>query len=320
MINSLFKSLSMRTKIGFTLLSLAIFTSGFTTAATATTKSNHAVTQHLSTNPGLSSKSALVVDMQTRKVIYANNPDKVVPIASLTKLMTAMVVLDAKQPLTQIIPVKINQTKELKGVYSRVKVGSEISRREMLLLALMSSENRAAAALAHNYPGGYGAFIKAMNAKAKALGMKNTRYVEPTGLSERNVSTARDLSKLIIATKKYPLLSQLSTTEGKTVSFNKPKYTLEFRNTNHLVRNPGWDIKLTKTGYTDEAGRCLTMRTIIGKREVALVTLDAYGKYTHFADATRLRNWMEAGQNTLPVAEASSKTAKKQKNKQLRQG
>ncbi|GKX61986.1 D-alanyl-D-alanine endopeptidase [Pragia fontium] len=309
----------MRTQIRFTLLSLAIFTSGFLAATTVSAKNTHGVSQSSPAKPELSSKSALVVDIQSRKVLYSSNPDKVVPIASLTKLMTAMVVLDAKQPLTQVIPVKINETKELRGVFSRVKVGSEITRKEMLLLALMSSENRAAASLAHNYPGGYRAFIKAMNAKAKSLGMKNTRYVEPTGLSEKNVSTARDLSRLVIATKKYPMLSQLSTTEGKTVSFENPRYTLEFHNTNHLIRNHDWKIQLTKTGYTDEAGRCLTMRTTIGNREVALVMLDAYGKYTHFADANRLRNWMESGQS-LSIAEVSNKNTKKQKAKSLRQG
>ncbi|WP_261830802.1 D-alanyl-D-alanine endopeptidase [Leminorella grimontii] len=310
----------MRTKIRLTLLSLALLTSGFAMTAPPEAKSasSHAQpAQKTPAGPALSSKSALVVDVKTRKVIYANNPDKVVPIASLTKLMTAMVVLDAKQPMSQVIPVKINETKELRGVYSRVKVGSEITRKEMLLLALMSSENRAAASLAHNYPGGYRAFIKAMNAKAKSLGMKNTRYVEPTGLSEKNVSTARDLSRLILATQKYPMLSQLSTTQGKTVTFEHPAYTLEFHNTNHLLRNGSWDIQLTKTGYTDEAGRCLTMRTTINHREMALIMLDAYGKYTHFADANRLRTWIET-QKPLPIAD-NQKSPKKQKAKKVKQ-
>ncbi len=163
----------------------------------------------------LASGSAMVVDLQTNKVIYANNADKVVPIASITKLMTAMVVLDAKLPLDEILSVDIDQTKELKGVFSRVRVNSEISRKDMLLLTLMSSENRAAASLAHHYPGGYNAFIKAMNAKAKSLGMNSTHYVEPTGLSINNVSTARDLAKLLMATKQYPLIGQLSTTTEK---------------------------------------------------------------------------------------------------------
>ncbi len=194
----------------------------------------------------LASGSAMVVDLQTNKVIYANNADKVVPIASITKLMTAMVVLDAKLPLDEILSVDIDQTKELKGVFSRVRVNSEISRKDMLLLTLMSSENRAAASLAHHYPGGYNAFIKAMNAKAKSLGMNSTHYVEPTGLSINNVSTARDLAKLLMATKQYPLIGQLSTTTEKMATFREPNYTLPFRNTNHLVYNDKWNIQLTK--------------------------------------------------------------------------
>ncbi|MCD1127666.1 D-alanyl-D-alanine endopeptidase [Jinshanibacter sp. LJY008] len=304
----------MHKKIRFSLLSLLILSSSVVAVPEALAKNSKAASTTSSPQIGLSSQSALVVDINTRKVIYAINPDKVSPIASITKLMTAMVVLDAKQSLTQVIPVRINQTSELKGVYSRVKVGSEITRKDMLLLALMSSENRAAASLAHNYPGGYKAFIRAMNAKAKSLGMTHTRYVEPTGLSEKNVSTARDLSKLVMATKKYPLLSQLSTTPEKTVSFENPRYNLEFRNTNHLIRDQDWNIQLTKTGFTNKAGHCLTMRTVISNREVALVMLDAYGKYTHFADANRLRNWIETTPS-LQVAD-TSKSSKKQKVRQ----
>ncbi len=265
----------------------------------------------------LASGSAMLVDLQSNEVLYSSNPDVVVPIASVTKLMTAVVTLDAKQPLDETISVAISDTKELKGVFSRVRVKSEVSRKEMLLLALMSSENRAAASLAYHYPGGHAAFVAAMNAKAKALGMKNTRYVEPTGLSFNNVSTARDLTLLLIATKQYPLISELSTTASKTVAFHKPNYTLGFRNTNHLIHKRGWDIQLTKTGFTDEAGHCLVMRTVMANRSVALVILDAYGKYTHFADANRLRRWMETGKSS-PVP-AAAKSYKKQKNLQLRQ-
>lgn len=264
----------------------------------------------------LASGSAMVVDLQTNKVIYANNADKVVPIASITKLMTAMVVLDAKLPLDEILSVDIDQTKELKGVFSRVRVNSEISRKDMLLLTLMSSENRAAASLAHHYPGGYNAFIKAMNAKAKSLGMSSTHYVEPTGLSINNVSTARDLAKLLMATKQYPLIGQLSTTTEKMATFREPNYTLPFRNTNHLVYNDKWNIQLTKTGFTNQAGHCLVMRTVIGKRPVALVVLDAFGKYTHFADANRLRSWIETGK-AAPIPGAA-KSYRQQKDSQGR--
>ncbi|NDL62838.1 D-alanyl-D-alanine endopeptidase [Enterobacteriales bacterium SAP-6] len=251
----------------------------------------------------IASGSAIVFDMTDNHLLYSSNADKVMPIASLSKLMTAIVVLDAKQPLDEIISVDIHETPELRGVFSRVRVGSEISRRNMLLLALMSSENRAAASLAHHYPGGYPAFIAAMNAKARSLGMMNTHYVEPTGLSFNNVSTARDLSKLLIDSQQYPLLTELSTTHETMATFSNPPYTLPFRNTNHLVYRPDWTIQLTKTGFTNPAGHCLVMRTVINHRPVGLVVLDAYGKYTHFADAGRIRNWLETGQaSPLPSA------------------
>ena len=237
------------------------------------------------------------------------------PIASITKLMTAMVVLDARLPLNEKLKVDISQTPEMKGIYSRVRLNSEISRKDMLLLALMSSENRAAASLAHHYPGGYNAFIKAMNAKAKALGMTQTRFVEPTGLSIHNVSTARDLTKLLIASKQYPLIGQLSTTREDMATFANPAYTLPFRNTNHLVYRDNWNIQLTKTGFTNAAGHCLVMRTVINNKPVALVVMDAFGKYTHFADASRLRTWIETGK-VMPVP-AAALSYKKQKAAQM---
>ncbi|MDR0806682.1 MAG: D-alanyl-D-alanine endopeptidase [Enterobacteriaceae bacterium] len=303
----------MRSKIRYSMLSLLILSAGSfpfasvmaaNTPATQQSASTKTVLAKTASQPEIASGSALVIDIKNNKVIYSSNPDKIVPIASITKLMTAMVVLDKHQPMNEIIPVKIDQTDELNGVFSRVKVGSEISRQDMLLLALMSSENRAAAALAHNYPGGYNAFIQAMNDKAKALGMTNTHYVEPTGLSEQNVSTANDLTKLLMATRQYPLLSQLSTTEEKTINFTHPNYTLPFRNTNHLIRKGDWNIQLTKTGFTNKAGHCLAMRTTINHQEMTLVVLDAFGKYTHFADANRLRKWIETG-TVSPIPEAA---------------
>ncbi len=268
-------------------------------------------------NLHLASGSAMVIDLQTDKVLYSSNPDVIVPIASVTKLMTSMVVLDAKQSMDEVIPVNISQTPEMKGVFSRVKLGSEMNRRDMLLITLMSSENRAAASLAHSYPGGYPAFILAMNAKAKALGMKHTAYVEPTGLSVYNVSTARDLTKLVMAARKYPMLSELSTTETKTVTFRKPAYSLVFNNTDHLVRKENWDIKLTKTGFTNQAGHCLVLLTTMANRPVSVVILDAFGKYTHFADASRLRKWMETGQSG-PAPEVALQY-KKEKNLVMKQ-
>ena len=265
----------------------------------------------------IASGSARLIDLQTNKLIYASNPDVVVPIASVTKLMTGMVVLEAKQNMEEYISVSISDTPEMKGVFSRVKIGSELPRREMLLITLMSSENRAAASLAHHYPGGYAAFIAAMNAKAKALGMTSTHYVEPTGLSTSNVSTARDLSKLVQAARKYPLLSELSTTKEKTVAFRKPNYTLGFHNTDHLVRKDNWDIKLTKTGFTNQAGHCLVLITQMGGRPVSLVILDAFGKYTHFADASRIRQWVETGKSsTVPAVALQYKADKNLKSRQ----
>ncbi|MBD8790367.1 D-alanyl-D-alanine endopeptidase [Pseudomonas syringae] len=268
-------------------------------------------------NLHLASGSTMVVDLQSNKVLYSNNPDVIVPIASVTKLMTAMVVLDARQSMDEVIPVDISHTAEMKGVFSRVKLGSQLSRRDMLLITLMSSENRAAASLAHSYPGGYPAFILAMNAKTRTLGMKNTAYVEPTGLSVYNVSTARDLTKLLLEARKYPLLSELSATEEKTVRFTKPTYTLGFRNTDHLVHRENWDIRLTKTGFTNQAGHCLVLLTNMAKRPVSVVILDAFGKQTHFADASRLRKWLETGQSG-PVPEVALQY-KKEKNLALRQ-
>lgn len=268
-------------------------------------------------NLHLASGSTMVVDLQSNKVLYSNNPDVIVPIASVTKLMTAMIVLDAKQSMDEVIPVDISQTAEMKGVFSRVKLGSQLNRRDMLLITLMSSENRAAASLAHSYPGGYPAFILAMNNKAKALGMKHTVYVEPTGLSVYNVSTARDLTKLLLEARKYPMLSELSATEEKTVRFTKPNYTLGFRNTDHLVHRENWDIRLTKTGFTNQAGHCLVLLTSMAKRPVSVVILDAFGKQTHFADASRLRKWLETGQSG-PVPEVALQY-KKEKNLAIRQ-
>ncbi|MCY1394999.1 D-alanyl-D-alanine endopeptidase precursor [compost metagenome] len=283
-------------KTSLSILSLLLLFTG-----TATVTSNAIAQQPATTaqrDPAqlrLSSRSAMLVDLQTNQVLYSRNADQIKSIASVTKLMTAMVVLDAKQSMSENLTVTIAQNREMKGIYSRVRLGSQLNRRDMLLITLMSSENRAASTLAHNYPGGYSAFIAAMNAKARALGMSKTRYVEPTGLSPLNVSTARDLTKLLLVARNYPLLSELSTTRERTVFFNNPRYSLGFRNTDRLVTKNDWDINLTKTGFTNQAGHCLVLLTRMDNRPVAMVILDAYGKYTHFADATRLRKWLETG-------------------------
>ncbi|MFP1758608.1 D-alanyl-D-alanine endopeptidase [Lonsdalea quercina] len=299
----------MNKKIQLLLLSLVLMSASVWVASPVAAKT--VVASSAASHQEIASGSAMVVDLLNNKVLYSSNPDVVVPIASVSKLMTALVVLDANQPLDEMLTVDISQTKEMQGVYSRVRLGSKASRHDLLLLALMSSENRAAATLAHHYRGGYQAFITAMNAKARSLGMMHTYYVEPTGLSTENVSTARDLTKLLVASRQYPMLSQLSITHEKMVPFANPAYTLPFRNTNHLVFRPDWNIQLTKTGFTDEAGHCLVMRTVINQRPVALVVLDAYGKYTHFADANRLRNWLESGKiSPVPPAALSYKKQK----------
>ncbi len=282
-------------KIAKTLLSLLFCTLVATTA--------HAAGKP-STTQELASGSALLVDLKTNQVLYSSNPRLIVPIASVTKLMTAVVTLDAKQSLDEELPIVIKDVAEMRGVFSRVKLGSQITRREMLQLALMSSENRAAASLAEHYPGGVPAFVAAMNAKARALGMTSTRYTEPTGLSKGNVSNAEDLVKLLRASQNYPLIGQFSTTPERTTAFRKPNYTLGFRNTNHLVHKADWSIQLTKTGFTNDAGHCLVMRTTMGGRPVAFVVLDAFGKYTHMADASRLKKWVETGK-VSPVAPAA---------------
>ena len=280
------------------------------------TASHYAVAAPLNNNlkhQELAAGSALLVDLKTNQVLYSSNPDFVAPIASVTKLMTAMVTLDAKQSLDEQLPIVIKDTAEMQGVFSRVRVGSQLSRHDTLLITLMSSENRAAASLAHHYPGGHQAFIQAMNAKAQALGMHSSRFVEPTGLSEENVSSAHDLVLMIKAAQQYPLIKQFSTTDERTVAFTKPNYTLGFRNTNALVRKDNWNIQLSKTGFTNSAGHCLVMSTEMNKRPVAFVVLDAFGKYTHMADANRLKKWLETGAITpVPAAALSYKLAKQQ--------
>ncbi|ELY6083103.1 D-alanyl-D-alanine endopeptidase [Cronobacter sakazakii] len=304
----------MPTKIRLSLLSLALLLAApLSTPALAAAKA--AASPLAAAEPQIASGSAMIVDLRTNEVLFSSHPDLVRPIASITKVMTAMVVLDASLPLDEMLTVDISHTPEMKGIYSRVRLNSQVSRKNMLLLALMSSENRAAASLAHHYPGGYDAFIRAMNAKAKALGMRNTHFVEPTGLSIHNVSTARDLTKLLIATKQYPLIGQLSTTREEMATFSNPTYTLPFRNTNHLVYRDNWNIQLTKTGFTNAAGHCLMMRTLIKNRPVTLVVMDAFGKYTHFADASRLRTWLETGK-VQPVPEAAL-SYKRQKAAQM---
>ena len=240
------------------------------------------------------SSSALVVDVKTGKTLYQKNATKVRPIASLTKLMTALVVLDARQNLNQTLTIDQNDRDNIKHTYSRVRFGTKVSRRDALHLALMSSENRMASALARHYPGGRSAFIRAMNNKARQLGMRNSRFYDSTGLSTRNVSTARDLAKLITAAYRQPLIRQFTQDTNKEMRFSTPAYSLMFNNTNPLVKNPDWDVRLSKTGYTDEAGRCLLMRAKPDRQELAIVLLNSVGKRTPIGDANRIRKWLKS--------------------------
>ena len=242
----------------------------------------------------LKSGSALVMDINTGKTLYQKNPAQVRPIASLTKLMTALVVLDARQNLNQTLTIDQNDRDNIKHTYSRVRMGTKVSRRDALHLALMSSENRMASALARHYPGGRSAFIRAMNNKARQLGMRNSRFYDSTGLSTRNVSTARDLAKLIAAAYRQPLIRQFTQDTSKEMRFTKPAYSLMFNNTNPLVKNPDWDVRLSKTGYTDEAGRCLLMRAKPDRQELAIVLLNSVGKRTPVGDANRIRKWLKS--------------------------
>ncbi|QSR46234.1 D-alanyl-D-alanine endopeptidase [Aeromonas veronii] len=240
------------------------------------------------------SSSALVVDVKTGKTLYQKNATKVRPIASLTKLMTALVVLDAKQNLNQTITVDKNDLDRVKHTHSRIRMGTKVTRRDALHLALMSSENRMASALARHYPGGRSAFVRAMNNKARQLGMRNTHFYDSTGLSTRNVSTAQDLSKLAAAAYRQPLIRQFTQDENREMRFSAPAYSLMFNNTNPLVKNPDWDVRLSKTGFTDEAGRCLVMRAKPDSHELAIVLLNSVGKRTPIGDANRIRKWLKS--------------------------
>ena len=241
----------------------------------------------------LRSSVALVVDQETDEVLFSKNPDAVLPIASITKLMTAMVVTEAGQALDEELVITQADVDTEKGSRSRLHVGARLTRGEMLHLALMSSENRAAHALGRHYPGGLGAFVDAMNAKAQLLGMSDTRYVEPTGLSSANRSTARDLALLVRAASEVPLIGELSTAQEAAVAVGRRQ--LQFRNTNALVRDPNWAIGLQKTGYISEAGRCVVMQAEMAGRKLIMVLLDSTGRYSRIGDAERLRSWLAAG-------------------------
>jgi len=250
----------------------------------------------------LKSSVALVVDQETNEVLFSKNPDAVLPIASITKLMTALVVTEAQLPLDETLTVSQDDVDTEKGSRSRLRVGTQLTREEMLHLALMASENRAAHALGRHYPGGLDAFVQAMNQKAAALGMPDTHYVEPTGLSSKNQSSAKDLATLVKAAHEQPLIRQLSTSPEFMVEVGKRP--MQFHTTNALVRSPSWDIGLQKTGYISEAGRCLVMQAKMAGRQLIMVFLDSAGKYSRLGDAERVRRWVTT--HVEPVAPAAA--------------
>jgi D-alanyl-D-alanine endopeptidase (penicillin-binding protein 7) len=239
----------------------------------------------------LRSSVALVIDQDTQQVLLSKNDSAVLPIASITKLMTGLIISEAKLPMGEAITITQDDVDTEKGSSSRLKVGATLSRGELMHLSLMSSENRAAHALGRTYPGGMSAFVEAMNARAKLLGMGDTAYVEPTGLSSKNQSSAKDLARLVTFASNDPMLSELSTSPGHQVAVGNR--TLQFNNTNRLVRNPGWEIGLQKTGFISEAGQCLVMQAKVAGRKLVMVFLDSTGKLSRIGDAERVRKWVE---------------------------
>jgi len=246
---------------------------------------------------GIQSASASVVDQNSGAVLYEKNADSVVPIASISKLMTAMVVLDTQPDLETVLTITDEDVDVLKGTRSHLRVGTQLSRENMLRLALMSSENRAAAALSRYYPGGREGFVAAMNRKATELGLNDTHFLDPTGLTAANVSNARDLTRMVAAAYQYPLIRSYTTTSDYTVSLaGRPR---TFHNTNRLVSNSDWEIGLSKTGYINEAGKCLVMQAWLNSRPTIIVLLDSWGRLTRIGDAKRIRRWIESA--SLPA-------------------
>lgn len=248
----------------------------------------------------LKSGVALVVDQDTNEVLFNKNGTTVLPIASLTKLMTGLVISEARLPMGEPVTITQDDVDTEKGSRSRLTVGTTLTRAEMLHLALMSSENRAANALGRTYPGGLQEFVRLMNAKAKQLGMRATRYVEPTGLSSQNQSSAQDLAILVNAAYKDQAVREYSTSPGYEVAVGAR--TLQYNTTNRLVKNPEWEIGLQKTGFISEAGQCLVMQTKIAGRKLIMVFLDSAGKYSRLGDAERVRRWVESNAPAMPAA------------------
>lgn len=240
----------------------------------------------------LQSRAAVVMNAETGEILYSKNPDRTMPIASITKLMTAMVVLDARLPMDEPVTISPADVDNLKHTSSRLAVGTTLPRHEMLLLALMSSENRAAAALARTYPGGTAAALAAMNRKAQELGMTHARFLDGTGLHSENAASPKDLVRLVKAARDYPEIHQYSTTTERLVQVGRGR-SLQYRNTNALVKSDSWNIEVSKTGFINEAGKCLVMQARIRSTPVVIVLMDSAGRYTRIGDANRVKQWLE---------------------------
>ena len=253
-------------------------------------------------DPNVMSSGVLVFDPNSGQTLYAKNADQVSPIASITKLMTAMVVLDAKLTMEEPIEIGTEDIDLLKNTRSRLPIGAHFRRDDLLRLALMASDNRAASALGRNYPGGILAFVDAMNAKAKALGLASTHYVDSSGLAPGNVSSAQDLGKLVGIASKYDLIREYTTTAAVNVQLPEAKRPLTFVNTNSLVRASDWQIGLSKTGYINESGKCLVMQAMIANQPIVIVLLDSWGRLTRVGDAIRIRKWLEKNPSRLVSA------------------
>ncbi len=256
------------------------------------------------TNLQLASVHAAVAPLASGEPLYTKFADTPVPIASITKVMTAMVVLDSGQSLDERLTVVERSVKPPKNAYTRIRIGSDAKRSDLLRITLMSSENLAAYVLAQNFPGGLDAFVAAMNAKARDLGMHHTRFVDPAGLWPENHSTAADLVRMVQAAHRYPLIREMSTTSQHDVHFRNPRYSLSYGNTNSLVRSPRWDVHLSKTGFLNEAGRCLVMVTEVQGEPMVMVLLDSLGSRTPLGDAGRIRRWLETGDGGAVAADA----------------
>jgi D-alanyl-D-alanine endopeptidase (penicillin-binding protein 7) len=290
------------------LLALVVFSAFFAGNVLASEGSE------LARNPSmlrLASDNVLVLDTHSGQPIYSKNADDVTPIASITKLMTAMLVIDANQSLDQEIEITLDDVDTLRHSHSRVPVGARLPRGQLLHLALMSSDNRAAHALARAYPGGVSSIVTEMNSRAAMLGMNQTRFREPTGLSDENVSTAKDLAKMVKAASQYELIQRFTTDTQFSVAMRPSGRLVEFHNTNALTKSDNWDIRVSKTGYIQEAGRCLVMMAKIASRDVAIVLLDSMGSHTRTADAIRVKYWLETGKSMAVSKARSSKRHRK---------